>query len=83
MKCVLISLPMLFQPAIVNIQLGQAYVLIFLLLTITVVGWQTHKDKPGASASVPDRHSPRPFRPNRPVEEAQSEVGGLSLRPWV
>ncbi len=35
----LASLGMLFQPALENIKLGQAYLLIFLLLTIAVTAW--------------------------------------------
>lgn len=36
---VLASLGMLFQPALENIKLGQAYLLIFLLLSIAVAAW--------------------------------------------
>jgi hypothetical protein len=43
----LITLGMLFQPVVENIRLGQAYLLIFLLLTMAVAGWSKTVD-PGA-----------------------------------
>lgn len=46
----LLSLGMLFQPAIENIRLGQAYLLMFLLLTAALAAWQRRYDAAGGAA---------------------------------
>jgi hypothetical protein len=47
---IVLSVGMLFQPVIANIRFGQAYLLVFLLMTIVVVAWWKHRDGIGGVA---------------------------------